>query len=327
MQNRTHVPKFGNWDANANAPAYTAIFEYARAEKGGRMINPNDPAENPALAAALGYPDPSEDQPVAPRGRTTDEAPHQRHEKHSSREDIDMHRQSEQQGRYSHEPPTRRPPGEVPANRTQGDSARYAGQGGAAGGPARTLPSEPPNRRAVVDRDSNHNSDRSNGEGSNSNHNTERSPAHPSYAGRVASRDAGRSGASPAWERRRAPSGDEGSIFAPGTPNNRSRLRAGAGRPEEPPVRGGTLPKFGAWDAKDPTAGDGFTMIFQKASVEKKEGGPVRIPQISSEPPAGSLDDYSQKQPSARSKKYTQSKRGTDSGSSWRCCFGGSAEE
>ncbi len=233
MQNRTHVPKFGNWDANANAPAYTAIFEYARAEKGGKMINPNDPAENPALAAALGYPHPSEDQPVAPRGRTTDEAPHQRHEQHSSREDIDMHRQSEQQGRYSHEPPTRRPPGEVPANRTQGDSARYAGQGGAAGGPGRTLPSEPPNRRAVVDRDSNHNSDRSNGEGSNSNHNTERSPAHPSYAGRVSSRDAGRSGASPAWERRRAPSGDEGSIFAPGTPNNRSRLRAGAGRPEE----------------------------------------------------------------------------------------------
>ncbi len=81
------------------------------------------------------------------------------------------------------------------------------------------------------------------------------------------------------------------------------------------PVRGGTLPKFAAWDAKDPIAGNGFTMIFQKASVEKKEGGPVRIPQISSEPPAGSLDDYSQKQPSARSKKHTQSKRGTDSGS------------
>ncbi len=52
--------------------------------------------------------------------------------------------------------------------------------------------------------------------------------------------------------------------------------------------------KFGARDAKDPTAGYGFIMIFQKASVEK-EGGPVRIPQISSEPPAGSLDDYSQK--------------------------------
>jgi len=64
-----------------------------------------------------------------------------------------MHQQSEQHGRYSHEPPTRRPPGEIPANRTQGDSARYAGQGGAAGGPARTVPSELPNRRAVVGRD------------------------------------------------------------------------------------------------------------------------------------------------------------------------------
>ncbi len=80
------------------------------------------------------------------------------------------------------------------------------------------------------------------------------------------------------------------------------------------PARGGTLPKSGAWDAKDPTAGDGFTMIFQKPSVEK-EGGPLCIPHISSEPPAGSLDDYSQKQPSAQSKKHTQSKMGNDSGS------------
>lgn len=34
---------------------------------------------------------------------------------------------------------------------------------------------------------------------------------------------------------------------------------------------------------KDPNAGDGFTMIFQKLSNEKKEGGPVHIPKLNTE--------------------------------------------
>ncbi|KAL2467108.1 RPM1-interacting protein 4 [Abeliophyllum distichum] len=45
-QQRSHVPKFGNWDGD-NVP-YTVYFEKARKEKtGGLMINPNDPEENP----------------------------------------------------------------------------------------------------------------------------------------------------------------------------------------------------------------------------------------------------------------------------------------
>ncbi|CAK9262219.1 unnamed protein product [Sphagnum jensenii] len=300
MQNRPHVPKFGNWDANANTPAYTAVFEHARAEKGGKIINPNDPAENPALAAAYGYLPPSEDRPVAPRGRTAVEAPHQRHEHAPSQEEADTHHQTEHPGRYSQEPS---------ANRA--DNPRYVGRGGPAGGPTRAaVPSDPP-RRGVIDRDSNHNSDRSSAEGSS--HNTDRSPMHPSYPGRLTTREAGRGASSPAWEKGRRASGDDGLVFAPGTPVNKSRLRTGAGRPEEPPAKGGTLPKFGAWDAKDPTAGEGFTMIFQKASVEKKEGGPVRIPQMN-EPAASSFEDPHQRQPSERSRKQTQS-------SGWLCCF------
>ncbi len=221
MQNRPHVPKFGNWDANANTPAYTAVFEHARAEKGGKIINPNDPAENPALAAAYGYLPPSEDRPVAPRGRTAVEAPHQRHEHAPSQEEVDTHHQTEHPGRYSQEPS---------ANRA--DNPRYVGRGGPAGGPTRgAVPSDPP-RRGVIDRDSNHNSDRSSAEGSS--HNTDRSPMHPSYPGRLTAREAGRGAASPAWEKGRRVSGDDGSVFAPGTPVNKSRLRAGAGRPEEP---------------------------------------------------------------------------------------------
>jgi len=43
-----HVPRFGNWDNDGNVP-YTLYFENARKGKGagGKMINPNDPAENP----------------------------------------------------------------------------------------------------------------------------------------------------------------------------------------------------------------------------------------------------------------------------------------
>ncbi|KAK6124497.1 hypothetical protein DH2020_041750 [Rehmannia glutinosa] len=46
LQQRSHVPKFGNWDGD-NVP-YTAYFENARKEKtGGARINPNDPEQNP----------------------------------------------------------------------------------------------------------------------------------------------------------------------------------------------------------------------------------------------------------------------------------------
>ncbi|KAK3122210.1 hypothetical protein QOZ80_8BG0666480 [Eleusine coracana subsp. coracana] len=46
QQNKSHVPKFGNWEKEGNVP-YTLYFENARKGKGGKMINPNDPAENP----------------------------------------------------------------------------------------------------------------------------------------------------------------------------------------------------------------------------------------------------------------------------------------
>ncbi|XP_076936141.1 RPM1-interacting protein 4-like, partial [Bidens hawaiensis] len=46
QQQRSHIPKFGSWDAD-NVP-YTAYFENARKDKGsGVLINPNDPEQNP----------------------------------------------------------------------------------------------------------------------------------------------------------------------------------------------------------------------------------------------------------------------------------------
>ncbi|XP_028797930.1 NOI-like protein [Neltuma alba] len=48
MAHRSHVPKFGNWDADDEQ--YTAYFETARREKDLNsltMVNPNDPEQNP----------------------------------------------------------------------------------------------------------------------------------------------------------------------------------------------------------------------------------------------------------------------------------------
>ncbi|KAI3765299.1 hypothetical protein L2E82_15329 [Cichorium intybus] len=53
QQQRSHIPKFGSWDAD-NVP-YTAYFDNARKDKGtGVMINPNDPEENPEAFMAYG---------------------------------------------------------------------------------------------------------------------------------------------------------------------------------------------------------------------------------------------------------------------------------
>ncbi|XP_039021619.1 RPM1-interacting protein 4-like [Hibiscus syriacus] len=49
MAERSHVPKFGNWDGDENVP-YTAYFDKARQGRtGGKIVNPNDPQENPDL--------------------------------------------------------------------------------------------------------------------------------------------------------------------------------------------------------------------------------------------------------------------------------------
>lgn len=51
-QQRSHVPKFGNWDSEEDVP-YTAYFEKARKGRSTKMINPNDPEENPDLLSDL----------------------------------------------------------------------------------------------------------------------------------------------------------------------------------------------------------------------------------------------------------------------------------
>ncbi|KAI3986149.1 hypothetical protein MKX01_002413 [Papaver californicum] len=51
MANRSHVPQFGNWGNGENV-LYTVCFDNARKGKNGKIMNPNDPNENPAAFPA-----------------------------------------------------------------------------------------------------------------------------------------------------------------------------------------------------------------------------------------------------------------------------------
>ncbi|KAH7294294.1 hypothetical protein KP509_28G064600 [Ceratopteris richardii] len=70
----------------------------------------------------------------------------------------------------------------------------------------------------------------------------------------------------------------------------------------------GPLPKFGAWDEQDPSAGEGFTVIFNQARDERKTGGPARIPSEAPNPPKAELGE--------KPGKHEQSKF-----SIFGCCF------
>jgi RPM1-interacting protein 4 len=77
QQNKAQVPKFGNWDNAGNVP-YTLYFENARKGKGGKMINPNDPAENTeAYSSSVAAPSPNAGRPPTP-------SPPPRHERRPS---------------------------------------------------------------------------------------------------------------------------------------------------------------------------------------------------------------------------------------------------
>ncbi|KAH7441534.1 hypothetical protein KP509_03G042100 [Ceratopteris richardii] len=97
----------------------------------------------------------------------------------------------------------------------------------------------------------------------------EESPNHPVYQGRLGNRPG-----SPYCERKTSAEG--GSAHGSSTPG-RSRLR-GSVRADETPDRGAAIPKFGEWNVNDPSAGEGFTMIFNQHRNEKKQGGPAIIP-------------------------------------------------
>ncbi|XAR60952.1 hypothetical protein NMG60_11034507 [Bertholletia excelsa] len=163
MAQRPHVPKFGNWESEENVP-YTAYFDKARKGKtGGKMINPNDPAENPDMftnAAPPSQAPPSRTQ-LEPEEPIRREAVRLDHHRRTSREDSDFRQYTESPAR-----------GDNTGRRTSGESAhqRLTGRGSGTGRPTR--PS------------------------AGSEQSFEKSPLHPHYQAKVM----GKGSASPGWE-------------------------------------------------------------------------------------------------------------------------------
>ncbi|XP_075081978.1 RPM1-interacting protein 4-like isoform X2 [Nicotiana tabacum] len=168
----SHVPKFGNWDGD-NVP-YTTYFENARKGKGGKMINPNDPEENPEAFAYRGYEDASIN--VSP---------------------VKTHLVETPQYNYGH---CRNLSG-VEDKSISGYSVN-----------------QPTVSRRTSDAKKNKN--------------------------------------------------DRGNIFVPPSPNRLKNSRNSSD--DLSYYSSASVPKFGAWDEKDPKSGEGFTVIFNKVKEEKQ---------------------------------------------------------
>ncbi|MBA0758415.1 hypothetical protein Gotri_021415, partial [Gossypium trilobum] len=93
MQQRSHVPKFGNWESEGNVP-YTAYFDKARqGRSGGKIVNPNDPQESPELHQDYGAPTraPPASRPKPESDEPIGHGPARRgHERGRSREEGDL---------------------------------------------------------------------------------------------------------------------------------------------------------------------------------------------------------------------------------------------
>ncbi|XP_071725706.1 protein NOI4 isoform X2 [Rutidosis leptorrhynchoides] len=77
--------------------------------------------------------------------------------------------------------------------------------------------------------------------------------------------------------------------------------------------KGGPLPKFGDWDVNDPSSGDGFTVIFNKARDEKKTGGNITDSPSTNPDPTPVSDGF--KNTTTASLKHPQSPM------NWFCCM------
>ncbi|XP_038713109.1 RPM1-interacting protein 4-like [Tripterygium wilfordii] len=123
MAQSSHVPKFGNWESEGNVP-YTVYFEKARKGRNdGRVINPNDPEENPEIVSDyVAAKAPSLKMNVAPEKPISQGAVGRTHERRRSREDGNLKQFGDPPARHDH------------INRRASEPApRYGGRGVSSG--------------------------------------------------------------------------------------------------------------------------------------------------------------------------------------------------
>ncbi|XP_048138814.1 RPM1-interacting protein 4 isoform X2 [Rhodamnia argentea] len=184
MAEHPRVPEFGNWEGGNHIP-YTVCFDKARKGRSGtKMINPNDPEENPDLLSDAGAP------PEAPASRAEAESEEPKrqgvvrtvHERKMSNDDGSLTRVSNQSIHKNNL-------GSLHSNESKHQA--HGGRGASYSEPQRR-PARP---------------------STGGDHSFEKSPMHPQ------ARISGRGSGSPSWEGR----GSRESGHAMGTPG-RSRL-------------------------------------------------------------------------------------------------------
>ncbi|RWR87090.1 RPM1-interacting protein 4-like protein [Cinnamomum micranthum f. kanehirae] len=244
MAQRSHVPKFGNWEAGETVP-YTAYFDKARQGRGGKIINPNDPQDNPDAFYDKMPPvhaPPTSSDPEVPAARASPAASKPKHVRHSSGEDGEFSRSVESPARN-----------DIGGRKAVTDSPqRYSDRGGNSGNHPRGSRLSGTSDRSV-----------------------EHSPLHPHQQTRAVSKGGVNS---PSWERKGSSEAGRGHSVAPSTPA-RSKLRSSI---DETPERGPAVPKFGEWDENNPASADGFTHIFNKVREEKQTGA-AKVPAMPTE--------------------------------------------
>ncbi|KAK4365595.1 hypothetical protein RND71_013475 [Anisodus tanguticus] len=284
---RPNVPKFGNWENDDNMP-YTVYFEKARQTRGtGKIINPNDPEENPDM---FPNPAPSAPPPAVPLRskpkRQTEEpigrggAARQTREQRLSTEDADFRL-------FANAPA----PNENMGRKDTNEPSHQRGRGSSSGRTGR--------------------------QSAGSEHSFDKSPLHPHYQAKV---NSGRGVMSPAREGKNnsydSSHGTPGRSFessraTPGRSFESSHATPGRSkikqetRDDNPhkivtvmktccfqaaykslynfnaqvtePDRGAAVPRFGEWDETDPQSADNYTHIFNKVR-EEKQGNPSGTP-------------------------------------------------
>lgn len=293
----THVPKFGNWDANDHVP-FTVVFENARVGKGGgKMINPNDPSENPEAFGLTS--DQSKDEP--PIRTPTKRSQQQRAEETSLPSQFSNERNDSKEEDDRDWPPRNQHVG-LSSHRLLVDAQRLPRLGGserhtrptAAGRFRKSSPDDGVRQNNGVEYQM------------RSNQAADESPNYqPTYEGQLGNRP----------DRKVPP--EALTVFAPPDTPGRYRHHGGSISGDDTPDGSPALPKFGAWDERDPSSGDGFTVIFNQAHNEKKVGGPVRIPALKTESPVRMDQTPTPKRPQLSQQKYGTQKKA----SSWACCF------
>ncbi|XP_026387870.1 RPM1-interacting protein 4-like [Papaver somniferum] len=236
MAQKPHVPEFGKWQNGENGQ-YTAYFDNARKGKtGGKMINPNDPQQNPESFSKETPPPAVKATSSQGRFETNTHGGKNR----STGESEDIRRHNDFPSRQ--DPTTRRASADSLSDRSDGrgrsrDNSRQAAQ-----------------RVSGLDREG-----------------IEKSPRHQSYQAKVGETDnsrraarqtgglperRGSSGSSPLPERRQTESNNGA------TPNTTpSRMKS--------PANPSTIPRLGDWDETDASGGEAYTGIFERVKEDR----------------------------------------------------------